>query len=513
MRRSAGWMLLAAGLLGGASVVQPPRLLTGSRVDPTLTAYDRVPPEVALLSVALGGLNGVVVDYLWLRMTEQQEQGRYFEMVQTADWIAALQPRRGRLFAFQAWNLAYNISNEFHDPLDRWRWILTGLQILLQRGVVWSTDDPAVYEELAGIIDDKIVGSLDTYHQDYRQFWYTEWNRLAGERPDWSALADPPTPQQVLAEPAVAAFVAAAQAAGVDDWAALIGAETPPEPGTPAAELLADPVHQPAIARLDLPVRAARLREFWRMDPARMAAIDRDYGPLDWRSGPAHVVYWSLAGIDAAGGRGRDKVLERRLYQALVDAFEAGRVVYTPGTMLLGWPDVRLIPTVERAYDEVLALYADDDWMVASLAASRRGFETTAIVALEATGRHAEAVRRYEALRQQFADDPALRATFDEFVSGQLGLLAAGNVDEVTGLATTFLIQAYATLAAGDADQAGLLEGMARMVYRRYRAEVPDDPNLPPWDDLRRTALTACWQGAVPEALRGGLPPLPEAAP
>lgn len=502
MKRFLTQLLVAAVIAAGASTLRPAPL---QAADPA-QAFARVPPEVALLTVALGGLNGLVVDYLWLRLAEQQEQGRYFEMLQTADWISALQPQRGALYGFQAWNLAYNVSLEFSEPADRWRWILGGLRLLLDRGLTWNREDPLIYTEIAQILQDKVTARLDTAQFEYKRLWAEEWHRLLGAgRPDWAALERAPTAEAVLAEEPVKRFLAAAAEAGVPDVLTLLERDEAPAADSPAAKLLAQPEHAAAIARVRAPIRDFKVREFWRLEPARMAAVDREWGPFDWRTGPPHVVYWTLLGIDAAGGPGRDRRLERMLYQALVSAFEQGPIMFVPGgEPLAAAYDIRLIPRVEKAYRRAIGLFPDDP----SMRQSRGIFQRNATVALAAAGRRSEARRRFAALRDEFPDEPDFRLPFDAFVNGELADLAAGGPTEVAGVVQSILTQSFALLAAGETKQAEMLAGLARLVHAQYRAEAPDDATFPTFEALRRAALAACWSGTVPEPLRGGLPAL-----
>src|SRR5882724_4372972 len=77
------------------------------------------PPMLALTTVALGGFRGLISNALWIRMSDLQDDGKYFEMVQLADWITKLEPSFSQVWANQAWNMAYNISVKFKDAPDR----------------------------------------------------------------------------------------------------------------------------------------------------------------------------------------------------------------------------------------------------------------------------------------------------------------------------------------------------------------------------------------------------------
>ena len=42
--------------------------------------------------------------------------------------------------------------------------------------------------------------------------------------------------------------------------------------------------------------RAKVLREKYKLDPAIMEYIDKEYGPLEWRLPDAHAIYWAELG-------------------------------------------------------------------------------------------------------------------------------------------------------------------------------------------------------------------------
>lgn len=85
---------------------------------------------MAFTTVALGGFRGIIADMLWMRASELQNEGKFFELAQLADWITKLEPRFPTVWAFHAWNMAYNISVLFPDPEDRWRWVQQGIRLL-----------------------------------------------------------------------------------------------------------------------------------------------------------------------------------------------------------------------------------------------------------------------------------------------------------------------------------------------------------------------------------------------
>src|SRR5512143_441544 len=126
-----GLLFLAALLLVSAAWSQ--RRLNRDRSElglTRMTPLENAPPVLAFTTEALGGFRGLIANALWIRATELQEAGKYFEMVQLADWITKLMPHFAAVWVNQAWNLVYNISIKFNDPRERWRWVEQGIELL-----------------------------------------------------------------------------------------------------------------------------------------------------------------------------------------------------------------------------------------------------------------------------------------------------------------------------------------------------------------------------------------------
>src|SRR5438034_7742656 len=60
------------------------------------------PPVLVFTTVALGGFRGLIANALWIRAVDLQEQDKYFEKVQLADWITKLQPHFVTVWTHQA---------------------------------------------------------------------------------------------------------------------------------------------------------------------------------------------------------------------------------------------------------------------------------------------------------------------------------------------------------------------------------------------------------------------------
>ncbi|HWN97125.1 MAG TPA: hypothetical protein VNT99_18995, partial [Methylomirabilota bacterium] len=115
---AAAALLTANGFL--LPVLNRERAVLGiTRIEP----LENAPPMLALTTQVLGGFRGLIANALWIRANQLQQDGKYFEMVQLADWITKLEPHIAQVWVHQAWNMAFNISVKFTDHADRWRWV------------------------------------------------------------------------------------------------------------------------------------------------------------------------------------------------------------------------------------------------------------------------------------------------------------------------------------------------------------------------------------------------------
>src|SRR3990172_7337005 len=140
--------LLAAVLFIGAGSVQ--HSLNRQREQLGLTRVaplDNAPPVLAFTTVALGGFRGLIVNALWMRSIELQDEDKFFEMAQLADWITKLEPHFAQVWVVQAWNMAYNISVKFKDYGDRWRWVRHGIELLRDEGLHYNPNETLIYRE------------------------------------------------------------------------------------------------------------------------------------------------------------------------------------------------------------------------------------------------------------------------------------------------------------------------------------------------------------------------------
>lgn len=140
-----------------------------------------MPPSVALTTVFLGGFRGLIADGLWVRSSILQEQGRYFELVQLADWITALEPQFPQVWSFQAWNMAYNVSILMPDAPSGWRWVENGLELLRDRALPATGQAPEICLEIGLLFQYKIGGDTDERADYFKQRWVEQMRPFIAE--------------------------------------------------------------------------------------------------------------------------------------------------------------------------------------------------------------------------------------------------------------------------------------------------------------------------------------------
>lgn len=377
MRRDTLVQLVALGLMLAflsASAALTPVIASSvgrNRLVYADTAEAGDPPQVAA-GIAMGAFRGVFVNYLWIRANNLKEEGKYHEAIDLAKTITRLQPRFPKVWAFHAWNLAYNISVTTQTPQERWQWVQSGINLLRDQGIPNNPNDLVLHKELAWIFLHKVQGYMDDAHQFFKRAHAREWTIALGAPPQrplgisspqqvsqlyverWIGpiASAPDTIEEVYAErpearglverlrteaglgldqqflervEMIRSVLEAAQKTGVR-----------PNIEDPLAGFMLDPQYQEAGRLLLKHVRKRLLIDHYHMEPDRMVRYTQKFGPLDWRHGSAHAVYWAARGVEEAAYRvtaeNRSDFdflnTDRLVVQGIQDLFRTGMVFY-----------------------------------------------------------------------------------------------------------------------------------------------------------------------------------------
>lgn len=84
----------------------------------------------AALNLVLLGLRGPAAGYLHMEAVRYQERKDWARLKSTVESIIKLQPHYVKIWEFQGWNLAFNVSREWDRAADRFFWVKEGVKFL-----------------------------------------------------------------------------------------------------------------------------------------------------------------------------------------------------------------------------------------------------------------------------------------------------------------------------------------------------------------------------------------------
>ncbi len=445
-------LLLAVALLVGTSFVQ--RSLNADRDRLNLTRGETLknaPPVLALTTVALGGFRGLISNALWIRASDLQDEDKFFEMAQLADWITKLEPHFVHVWLVQAWNMAYNISVKFKDYPDRWRWVKAGIELLRDQGLVYNPNELLIYRELAWFFQHKLGANLDDANMYYKQEWLKEMtNVFGGGPPILGELINPQTADQTN--------------------------------------------------------RAKILVEKYKMEPSLMKELNEKYGPLEWRLPEAHAIYWAYKGLQAAKAN-PEKVkqddiitLERVIYQSMQLAFQRGRLISNSFAKAFQFgPNLDIIPKVDAAYLEA----ADKDKNYHDhILRAHRNFLRDAVYFLYEHNRLSEAAKYYKEIGERYPDRTLIEGdtnsfprnvSLDQYAVNRAGIdVNETDPNRIKSAIEGFFVNAYLSLLLDESDRFLGFKLQARRTYDLYQSKIKgrtDAIGLAPFDDIERDVI------------------------
>ncbi len=347
------FLVLAIGLIIVGGMLQKPiqqQSLDAELITQESAGVLKQNPELGVLTAIPGGLRVLGVNVLWIRSQELHQEGRHYDALQMAEMICQLQPYHPGVWAFQAWNMAWNISVTCKTPEERWKWVYNGVELLRDRALVYNPRSLPLYKELSWIFFSKMGGMLDDQHLSYKERWAGIMQNLLGAPPFDNSLkltlaeetdtvieafrkiAQAPldkSPErqgrdiiqkdklkELMQDPAVSDYAKrlAEKNIFIDDtmlsaynqfsldYAADCMRIVPPalttENDKAISQIINDPQSAEAREKILSFVRAQILWNKFRMDPAFMLGLMEKYKiPLDWRHTMSHALYWAELGM------------------------------------------------------------------------------------------------------------------------------------------------------------------------------------------------------------------------
>ncbi len=398
------------------------------------------PPVLAFTTVALGGFRGLIANALWIRTSQLQEDGKYFEAVQLADWITTLQPHFTQVWLYQAWNMAYNISVKFPNPEDRWLWVQRGIELLRDRGLAYNPNQALMYRELAWLFQHKMGANLDDAHWLYKTEWAHAMDEvIPGGKPDYDELLHPSNPE--------------------------------------------------SKARLD------QLVHRYKLDPGMMKKVDDTYGPLEWRLPETHAIYWGMVGVENCAEQ--DKMpLRRTIFQPMLTAFHRGKIVTNRFAKRIEVvPNLLMVTNASRAYEDAIK---GEPSQAEHIARAHRNFIKDAVYFLYTNNKTREAEYWFRRVKELYGFGPQVgltNATMEEYALSRVQEdINETSRDRQTAILQGMISQAFYNYALGEEDQAQGLERMVQKIHANYARRTDHKASaqrveLPPIAEIKRNVL------------------------
>jgi hypothetical protein len=139
----------------------------------------QVDPTSVTIKLATLGLRGVAANILWQKATDFKMKKDWTNLGATLNQITKVQPNFVNVWSNQAWNLSYNVSVEFDDYRQRYRWVIKGIDFL-KEGIRYNERQPRLLWDMGWFISQKI-GKADESKQ-YRKL-FKEDDDFHGARP------------------------------------------------------------------------------------------------------------------------------------------------------------------------------------------------------------------------------------------------------------------------------------------------------------------------------------------
>lgn len=412
-----------------------------------VTPLENAPPVLAFTTKALGGFRGLIANALWIRATELQEDGKYFEMVQLADWITKLEPNLPAVWVHLAWNMSYNISIKFSDYADRWKWVQRGITLLRDEALVYNPKEPDLYRELGWHFQHKLGNYLDDAHQYYKVQWAREMTAVLGSgHPNWDDLIHPKTPDQQE--------------------------------------------------------RARVLHEKYKLDPAWMKLVDEKYGPLEWRLPDAHAIYWATKGLALTKDQElrKDQLvgLRRIIFQSLQLAFMRGRLIYPDksGNEFVYGPNLDIVQITSDAYLQQADMEPDKRDNILN---AHKNFLGTAVYHLYTHNRRKEAQHWLDEMKRLYPKYFAANLNLDDYALSRIQEdVGETDPNRVKTIIMGALSTAFLNESLGDEDSYNVgvnHEVFAKKLWDRYMNQVigydkdKGRVSLPPFPLLKEEVL------------------------
>ena len=450
-----------------------------------------LPASIQVAGVVLGPLKGLLVDVLWWRSERLMENKEFFEALQLSDWITSLHPTYPSVWSYQGFNLAFNISHNFSNLEERWDWILEGIKLLRDKGIKFNPDwehNRDIRFELVHIFYRKIEGVSDTESKKFQDKWTLEMLKYfeRGDRQELEEIVSAPSEiEQLLRDVDIAKLSNEFEGEGktlrlmieTNQFSYRSLKKDTPE----------NLSYNSAIVKIIYFLKRRAIEQELNMDVERILQTDKEFGPFDWRTHHAQIVYWGMVEkYDSFKLRGLN--YSEYILASMLSSFYNGRVVFSEkNDYFQKTHNLEILPKLHSFFSFILFESNLDEGSKKFKRFSRiyRDFLERSIV-ITYTYNQVEASRElFEHYKKYFAEGDSV--TFEQYViQGFSRSVRVENKGARRAFLESILYKAIKDAFRGEWDTYHGHIRIAKLIHKTHQLQNKDIPSnlLPPLKDI-----------------------------
>ncbi|NQZ58900.1 MAG: hypothetical protein HRT88_15725 [Lentisphaeraceae bacterium] len=452
----------------------------------TVIIENELPPSLQVGAIALGPLKGLVTDVLWWRAERLKDNKEFFEALQLAEWITSMQPTYPSVWSYQAFDLSFNVSVNFTEPEERWRWVLAGIELLRDKGLQYNPDwqaNTVIRHELINIFYSKLMSASDVETRYFQDQWTIQMLQYfgTGKRRELEAINNAhANVEKLLEESAVKEFAEVLTKRSVSLREVLAKTQTPA--GFVQNGLSMTKAFTPGLVMCYRYLQKKLIPQKLKMDIARMLKWDEQYGPLDWRSHEAQIIYWGME-QDYEQFKSDGTNYSSYVREAMLSSFRNGRIQVHPKTGVISRThNLQVLARLHEFFDFLLyksLKKGSPRWHKENLI--HREFLQQAIVITYMYNQE-EASRELYAHYRSYMDRPL---AFKQYiVRAMSNSLRHGSYKNQRSFIESILNKALQSTEAGQWDVYKSYYKLAALVHRSHQRRSTPGKQLPPFKDL-----------------------------
>ena len=455
---------------------------------------EELPPSLQVTSVALGPMKGLLADVVWWRAERMLENKEFFESIQLADWLTGLQPTYPSVWVYQGFNLAFNISYNFSNVEERWKWIHEGIKLLRDKGLRSIPDwelNRKIRFEIVDIYSRKLSGVSDVEARRFQDFWTLEMLKYfdQGSLSELEKIAKAPkTFVELMQDKDVVEFFDVLKLSESKFETMLI--MQPPSLKLLKANTPENKTYNSTFMKVYRYSQRKRLKAELNMDIERIIQVDNEYGPLDWRTHEAQIIYWGME-EDHSKFKSGGMQYSHYIRDALLSSLYRGRILFSEEKdYFMRTQNLEMVIRLHEYFNKALSELEYGTVDFARADKMNRDFLQRASVICYNYNQISAAKDLFNHYADYLKED-GKEMTFEQFIVQSMETsLKRENYKSRGSFLESVITKALEDAALGEWDRYHGYTRLVKMIYKMHQKKHADAPArlLPPLKDIVASA-------------------------